>query len=104
MTTRKMNFCDLFNLLISRSAPHSHTSRLPSCCSEQKVTHLFSTNKKSPSICKQEGTLHSRGEQPARLLGQSETGQQADDQVHDEEQQVAEPPVETHGDTMRTRC
>lgn len=40
--------------------------------------------------------LDSRGEQPARLLGQPQTGQQADDEVHDEEQQVGEPPAETH--------
>ena len=45
-----------------------------------------------------EGRLDSRGEQPAGLLGQPQTGQQADDQVHDEEQQVGEPPAETDGD------
>lgn len=42
--------------------------------------------------------LDSRGEQPARLLGQPQTSQQADDQVQDEEQQVGEPPVETNRD------
>lgn len=41
--------------------------------------------------------VDSRGEQPARLLGQPQTCQQADDQVHDEEQQVGEPPAETDG-------
>lgn len=44
--------------------------------------------------------LDSRGEQPARLLGQPQTGQQADDEVHDEEQQVGEPPAETHAENQ----
>lgn len=39
--------------------------------------------------------IYSRCEQPAGLLGQSQTGQQADDQVQDEEQQVCEPPADT---------
>lgn len=43
-----------------------------------------------------QGVLDSRGEQPARLLGQAQTGQQADDQVQDEEQQVGEPPAGTN--------
>lgn len=45
-----------------------------------------------------QGVLHSRCKQPARLLGQAQTGQQADDQVQDEEQQVGEPPAGTDRD------
>lgn len=38
--------------------------------------------------------LDLRSQQPAGLLGQTQTGQQADDQIHDEEQEVGEPPVD----------
>lgn len=39
--------------------------------------------------------IDSRGEQPAGLLGQAQTGQQADDEVQDEEQQVGQPSCKT---------
>lgn len=51
-----------------------------------------------------QSVLDSRGEQPARLLGQPQTGQQADDQVQDEDQQVGEPPVETDRDRKLKCC
>lgn len=102
--------CDLLSLLISphifcpwlftlplllllgikNKKPNKKWNRLP----------LFFVNKDSAlvygNLMVLEGILDSRGEQPARLLGQTQTGQQADDQVHDEEQQVHEPPAETH--------
>lgn len=38
-----------------------------------------------------------RGEEPARLFGQTQTGQKTDEQVQDQQQQVAQPPPEkTH--------
>lgn len=45
--------------------------------------------------------LDSRGEQPAGLFGQTETGQQANDEVHDEEQQVGQPPAGTQEHTHK---
>lgn len=65
---------------------------MPLCFVDKKQLLPFLNSSVLQSI------LDSRGEQPARLLGQAKTGQQADDQVQDEEQQVSEPPAETERD------